>query len=300
MSRKKAPVAPVKPFHSCAPALQNGTVEVTLVGCGGNGAQMLSKLARLDHALRCTGHPGGIHVTAYDPDTVSQSNIGRQMFAPSDVGLPKACVLVHRLNTFWGLNWVAHPVAFLGRPKDKPPGMVARCRFSEVLISCVDTAKTRRELHEAMAMEVKHSSPVPLYWLDLGNAKSGGQVVLGQPKGSIRSGAVPFDSVPKSLSAREVLDTLRLPCVTDLFPELLDARFKEEDEPSCSLADALSKQSLFVNDHVTDWAMQLLDGLLREGKIEYHGAFLNLETGRVNPLPVLAQRLQGKASKGEL
>jgi PRTRC genetic system ThiF family protein len=70
-------------------------VTVDLIGCGGNGSQMLTGLARLDRALRALGHPGLV-VTAWDPDTVSEANVGRQLFSPSDVGLNKATVLVHR------------------------------------------------------------------------------------------------------------------------------------------------------------------------------------------------------------
>jgi carbonic anhydrase len=42
--------------------------------------------------------------------------------------------------------------------------------------------------------------------------------------------------------------------------------------------------------------MQMLDNLLRHGEIRHHGAFINLETGRVNPLPVPQPVPQEKAS----
>lgn len=54
-------------------------VTVNLIGGGGTGSQILTSLARLDVTLRSLDHPG-LHVTLYDPDTVSQSNIGRQLF----------------------------------------------------------------------------------------------------------------------------------------------------------------------------------------------------------------------------
>jgi hypothetical protein len=74
--------------------------------------------------------------------------------------------------------------------------------------------------------------------------------------------------------------------VTEVFPQLLDKRRKEDDTPSCSLAEALEKQSLFVNDQMSTWAAQLLDGLLREGQLSYHGVFVNLKSGCVTALPV--------------
>lgn len=52
------------------------------------------------------------------------------------------------------------------------------------------------------------------------------------------------------------------------------------------LADALEKQHLFVNQAVTTAALQILWQLFRTGAIDWHGAFINLKTGRTVPLPV--------------
>ena len=59
-------------------------VTVNLIGAGGTGSQVLTCLARLDVALRGLGHPG-LFVTLYDPDIVTEANIGRQLFSPSDL-----------------------------------------------------------------------------------------------------------------------------------------------------------------------------------------------------------------------
>ncbi len=267
------------PIHECAPALKQGVIECVVVGCGGNGAQMLTKLARLDYALRACGHPGGIHVSAFDPDFVSPANIGRQTFSPSDVGQNKAVLLISRINAFYGLDWRARREAFC---EETFGGEYQFPRH--LLVTCVDTAKTRRELHRLL----NEAATKPAYWLDLGNNKSDGQVILGQPKGSIPMTSIRSGGKIKGLplSAREAIEAHRLPVVTEVFPELLDSKYKETDAPSCSVADALAKQSLFTNDHIVSWAAELLDQLLRSGQIAYHGAFINLETGRVNPLSV--------------
>ena len=76
-------------MHTIHPSLLRGQVSVALVGCGGVGSQVLTGLARLHKALVSLGHPGGLHVTAFDPDTVSESNVGRQLFSPADVGINK-------------------------------------------------------------------------------------------------------------------------------------------------------------------------------------------------------------------
>ena len=81
-------------------------VTVNLIGAGGTGSQVLTCLARLDVTLRALGHPG-LSVTLYDPDIVSGTNIGRQLFSDSDIGLNKAKCLITRVNNFFGNDWKA-------------------------------------------------------------------------------------------------------------------------------------------------------------------------------------------------
>ena len=73
----------------------------------------------------------------------------------------------------------------------------------------------------------------------------------------------------------------------DLLPEIVDeSQEADDDTPSCSLADALDKQSLFVNRGVSLYALNLLWELFRYGQIAYHGVFVNLKNARTTPLPV--------------
>ena len=50
-------------------------ITISLIGAGGTGSQVLTCLARLDVTLRNLGHPG-LFITLYDPDDVSEANIG--------------------------------------------------------------------------------------------------------------------------------------------------------------------------------------------------------------------------------
>jgi hypothetical protein len=76
----------------------------------------------------------------------------------------------------------------------------------------------------------------------------------------------------------------RLPLVTELFD------YTKIDEQasgqSCSLAQALQKQDLFINSTLSHLGCGLLWKLLQEGMIEYHGVFLNLDTLKTNPLKI--------------
>lgn len=241
--------------HCTHPNLLSDRVLVALAGAGGSGGQMLSGLARLDAAIRALGHPG-LQVIVYDPDDVSEANLGRQLFAPADVGRNKAAVLVTRINAWFGIDWTAVPARY-ERAQEGGLG---------ILISCVDTARARAAIGRAA------SSQESLYWLDLGNRAADGQVVLGIP---------PWNEKHRAY-------TFRLPTVLELFPELETSAevFDTDPAPSCSLAQALERQHLFVNQAVATVALQLLWQIFRFGRTTWHGAFVNLETGRTAPLPV--------------
>lgn len=115
-------------------------VTVNLIGAGGTGSQVLTGLARLDVTLRALGHPG-LFVTLYDPDIVTEANIGRQLFGYSDMGLNKAQCLITRINNFFGNDWKAVPDIF-------PAMMKNACRdnMANITITCTDTIKSRLDL----------------------------------------------------------------------------------------------------------------------------------------------------------
>jgi PRTRC genetic system ThiF family protein len=243
---------------------------IALVGAGGNGSQMVTCLARMDRALRSLGLPA-LHVTVYDPDRVSQSNVGRQLFYPDDVGQSKAICLVHRANLGFGLAWEAMPSRYA-------PNQAANYGAvdADILITCVDTGAARREIWETLAVR----ADVPVYWLDMGNEDETGQVWLGEfPRFC--------DDLGEDTDAE---GRLRLPCITETFPSFFDGSEPETDAPTCSLAEALRSQDLFINDHVARWAAHLLWTLLRFGEIRHHGYWINLRDGTVLPVQVPAAK----------
>lgn len=244
--------------HITPPAFLQRPVTIALVGCGGNGSQMLTGLARLNHALTALGHPG-LEVRAYDPDTVSEANMGRQLFGSFDVGASKAHVLVNRINAFFGLNWKA----FFGRYEEHDYS------GSQMVIACVDSRQARYEIACIVARQQVH------YLMDLGNRAADGQVILGElgldDEHSYR--AVPAGSA-------------RLPSPYTILPELVEYTAPEDNTPSCGLAEALDRQELFVNQSIVTPALSILWEFFRHGKLTWHGAFVNLRTGSMRPLNV--------------
>ena len=185
-----------------------------------------------------------IAINVIDPDTVSEANLGRQCFCEADLGQPKATVLAQRARAFFGIDVEA----------DVNPYDVSRridggwnSGGSGFLIGCVDNLKARRSMVNA----TKGS-----YWLDLGNTADSGQVILGGHG---------------------------LPNVFDVLPQMKTMK-EPKNMPSCSLAEALLKQDLFINSTLANLGGQLIWQLLRHGGLNHHGFFANLKTGNVRPL----------------
>ncbi|MES2264287.1 MAG: PRTRC system ThiF family protein [Pseudomonadota bacterium] len=238
-------------------------VKVHLVGVGGNGAQMAGCLARLDIAMKALGHPYGLHVTAFDADRVSEANVGRQLYSMADVGRLKSVVTIHRLNQFYGLDWVADPRRYEDflRASAVSPSI-------DLLVSCVDTRAARRMLHAYLC----EGRGACRYWLDLGNTEMTAQVVLGEP--------------PRGRIGHRGNHPPRLPCVTELFSELLDESVADDNTPSCSVRMSLASQGLFINDVAVRHAAQLLYELFSNGRLRQHGVLINLASKRSAPIDI--------------
>jgi PRTRC genetic system ThiF family protein len=240
--------------HTPDPQLLERPIRTLVVGCGGNGSAIISGLPYLHQALLAFGHPGGLAVTLIDPETVTETNCVRQPFCRTEIGFPKAVILAHRLNLFWGLNWQGMQVTIQQLKKGSEV---------DLLIGCVDTRKARRAIDKWVL-----NSRV-LYWLDLGNNACSGQFVLGQPNN------------PANRKRRN-----RLPTVAELYPEIFTTDKKDDDQPSCSAAEALTRQEPFINQNLAYQALGMLSQLLRHGSLSYQGGFCNLETGQLVPIPI--------------
>jgi PRTRC genetic system ThiF family protein len=243
---------------------------VNLIGVGGSGSQMLSALYRINHALLALDHPG-LFVRCFDADVVTDANPGRQLFSKADTGNNKAVSLINRFNRFGGTNWKALPFHYnrtnLYHINDH--------RWANITISCVDDPGTRFEIAD-MLQEKKdnqHSLERPIYWIDFGNSRDSGQMVIA---------TINDVQQPKSKKFEPVA---HLPLITVEFKTLLE-NAPNNSGPSCSLAEALSQQDLFVNSALVQTGSSLIWKLFSEGVLFYRGFFQNLNNLKSNPIPV--------------
>lgn len=248
-------------------------VTVQVIGAGGNGSQVLTQLARMDKALKGLGHTG-LHVTLFDGDQISESNLGRQLFSQADVGQNKASVLITRYNRFFGTSWKAVPQNF-----DK--GIKLIDRSANITITCVDSISVRKEIKKLLSeIPCKNEHPYSnaYYWMDLGNTQNTGQFVIGTLRNIFQRSSC--TNHPDAVDEESVST---LPDVFKKFPEFEKQKDKDTG-PSCSLAEALERQDLFINSMLSQYAIHTLWRMFRETKINYHGAFINLDTLKIAPI----------------
>ncbi len=237
-------------------------VTIFLIGGGGTGSNVLSELAAINRSLLALDHPG-IRVTLFDDDIVSESNPGRQKFYESDIGQSKANVLISRINRSYGFDWVAVNDRY-----------VAKKGYStaNIFISCVDSVKSRMEIDEAIVVNCKSQYRSDeynkFYWIDCGNAAKSGQIFI------------------------EALDAIKQPKSNEFetvnyFGKLIQ-NFKgivdDPQEPTCSVAESLSKQDLMINKTIAVYCGHILWTMLREFRITHKGIYINLNTLITNPI----------------
>lgn len=243
-------------------AMMNGkAIDLVVVGAGGTGSALVGKLYQMHYLLKQLGG-GGINLVLIDDDEVSPSNVGRQSFYDFDVNRSKSECLIERFNNFGDTNWK------FGIGRVEADNLYDVLDGTDILITCVDNPNSRVEIGQMLEDTLYQPQEAPnLLWLDGGNNRNSGQVILGSYEHDAH------ESFP------------RLPSVYDLFGQQLETmEFKDTD--SCSHEEAIAKQDFGVNDAVAHHMAQLIWKLLRYGEIEHHGVEIDLTTGTSTPMPI--------------
>ena len=229
-------------------------VSITVVGTGGTGSQLLVQLGKIHAALRGLGRPG-LTVIAYDNDTVTEANIGRQQFSPSDIGKAKVTVLIQRINRFYGTQWMAIPEMY----EEK-----GSCS-ANLIIGCVDNIKSRKTIYSNLKRESLFGD-VNMdrieYFIDTGNDRDFGQVVF-------------WNNYPHS-------GKKKMRSVFDIFgtPE------EKPNTPSCSMQEALAKQHILINTAIATYAGTLVWDILTKKELDNQGIIFNLKSMKTKLIPI--------------
>lgn len=233
----------------------NEPLSVAVVGGGGTGSNIMSNLACINKSLIAIGHLG-LNVTLWDDDIVTEANVARQLFYEADIGQYKSQVLINRINRAFGTKWIAMSKKYNKATKES--------KITNITISCVDTIKSRMGINEVLKSSPKTSyiedTQKPYYWIDCGNGNDFGQVVIGN---------IVIIHQPKS-SKYETVSMLKQP------QHYFQGIKEDKNQASCSLADALDKQDLFICKAIALYASNILWKMIKEMRLDHQGIYINL------------------------
>ncbi|MDP2659926.1 MAG: ThiF family adenylyltransferase, partial [Dehalococcoidia bacterium] len=199
---------------------------VVVVGCGGTGGFIASGLCRL--------LPKEQNILLVDHDRVEPHNLRRQAFFSGDVGLFKSQALAERLARQYGRK-VGYSILPFTRHLMRGSEM-GTSFHQQVLVNClivgaVDNAVARQEIRAACTMGN--------WWLDSGNGRNSGQVLLGNTEDErLMQSFHPDDQTVHALP----LPSMQLPGLLVPAPALKRdcAQAIEDDEQSPLINQAMS------------------------------------------------------------
>ena len=212
------------------PQLNFASGTLTIVGLGGTGANLAMRIGRILFAMKSANIQIPEGIVLIDPDRVEQRNIGRQMFLKGDVGETKVVTVMRHLNAAYGLNVSAI----------QEPVSATHLIGSKLILGCVDGPGPRAVIAEFMSQNYTTYASCPI-WIDGGNDKESGQVVLGN------------SSVFKISTPDHGSKYTKIPMPSLLMPSLLMPSLLEETvtQPlSCADLVLRWEQDMLINDWV--------------------------------------------------
>jgi PRTRC genetic system ThiF family protein len=253
---------------------------ITLIGCGGTGAHLARLIARLlahmqSQRLKIP------QLRLIDPDRVELKNVGRQLFAPADVGRFKAEVIAQRLSSVFGLG-----IEWVNEPFDSQKHLDGD-GYGAILIDAVDNYLARCEIAKAT-----HGYSRLL--ISCGNHRDAGQVCIGNlaKQGDLKRYLTELEKYPH----HHHLPLKALPNAYLLFPNLLEAETPMVmPTPHMTCADLIlhNEQDLFINDTMALVAARYVQQILLRQPIQSFLTFVSVAgMTTVKPVPITVDNLK--------
>lgn len=239
-------------------------VKLVMIGCGGTGSWLAPSVVRIARVLNESGTRAG--ALFIDPDFVERKNIPRQNFCDAELSHPKAQTLAARYSLAWGVEVRAAVDYF------KPEMISSRWNRLTVIIGCVDNAAARQEIAKMLNANAPDAPP-HTWWLDCGNQRESGQVILGSTNDprTLRS-AFPMNSLCQHLPS----PILQCPDLLTPQPEELS-----HHNLSCAELALANAQGLIVNQRVAAEAADYLARLLIHQNLRRFATWFDLASGAV-------------------
>lgn len=249
------------------------SLRFVVVGAGGTGSFAIPAIARLIFELKQQDNKP-VAMLVVDPDVVESGNIPRSNFCAAEVGTFKAQTLVERITMAWGLETKFSCDTFDAEKHLKESA--SDYRSLTVIVGCVDNYLARRDIHNAIdSFRGYSSSDAPnLWWIDGGNGRSSGQVLLGSNTKRIKP--------EQHFTGTSICRSLPAPSL--IHPDLLA---EEKTAPETARLEALScpdrirlgEQSLNINQRVAIEMADMLTAMFLTRSLKRFAAYFDLESG---------------------
>ncbi|MBA7659021.1 hypothetical protein ES703_66984 [subsurface metagenome] len=203
-----------------------------------------------------------------DHDRVEPHNLRRQNFFDGDVGRFKSQALAERLARQYGrsIGYSVYPFDHELLGEGLGGGLYTRV-IHGVVIGCVDNAAARREI----ARSVNFGT----WWLDAGNGRNSGQVLIGDTQ-NVETLKGAFD--------KETMEVIHLPMPSVQLPSILIPPVRAEPKQlDCAEAVESDEQSPVINQAMATLVLEFVYRLL-QGTLTWMGAYIDLEAGTLQTI----------------
>ncbi len=247
--------------------VEYNTVRFIVVGAGGTGSFVVPALARLIFELKQQQNKSA-EMLIVDPDVVENGNIPRSNFCFAEVGRYKAQILAERVSMAWGIE-----TSFSCKKFDSEKHLNSSnsdYRNLTIIVGCVDNYMARREMHRALDEFRGYGDTSRLWWIDGGNGRSSGQVLIG--------------STTKRLNPEQYFTGTSicraLPAPSLQHPDLLEPEKRPaSSEISCPERIRLGEQGINVNQRVSIEIAGILSAMLLTRSLKSYAVYFDLESG---------------------
>jgi len=247
--------------------VEYNTLRFIVVGAGGTGSFVVPAIARLIYELKHQQNKSA-EMLIVDPDVVENGNIPRSNFCFAEVGRYKAHTLAERVSMAWGIEASFSCVKF--DPDKHLKNSNSDYRNLTIIVGCVDNYLGRREMHRALDEYRSYGDASRVWWIDGGNGKASGQVLLG--------------STTKRLEPEQYLTGTSicraLPAPSLQHPDLLEPeKLPPSSEISCPERVRMGEQGLNVNQRVSVEIAAILSAMLLTRSLKRYAIYFDLESG---------------------
>lgn len=252
-----------------------------VVGAGGTGSFVVPALARLIFELKQQQNKSA-ELLIVDPDVVENGNIPRSNFCFAEVGRYKAQTLAERVSMAWGIETSFSCEKF--DPDKHLKSSTSDYRNLIIIVGCVDNYLARREMHRALDEFRSYSDQSRVWWIDGGNGKASGQVLLGSTTKPLKP--------EQYFTGTSICRALPAPSIqhSDLLkPEKVEVK----SDASCPDRVRLGEQGLNVNQRVAIEMAEMLTSMLLTRTLRRFAVYFDLESGTTRSVYCIPTAVSG-------